>query len=308
MPWCPKCKMEYVSGITTCTDCNVPLEEELSEEVTMVSFLETDKEQLASKFVEFLKFSKIQEVEYHYDNEKELFVVLVSQDLLKQVKKLYQAFYKVESELQLTSIDSKDQLETSNSYDELDENFEENKGDHYSKNDSMFDQDEIRELYESKNLQPEKTTTYVKKEEQFNDLKSTALTFLIISILGIVVLLLNITGVLDFLQGIIPLSVMGVTFIIFFLIGISSYKKAMIVCDQIDEENRTTDMINNFLLEHVTMDVLNTKTNPNDSDEIRFYQTIEYLKELVNAQFGELDDAYLERILEEYYNNHIESI
>lgn len=308
MPWCPKCKMEYVSGITTCSDCNVLLEEEMNEEVDMVSFLESKKEQLASKFVDFLKFSKIQEVEYRYDDEKELFVVFVAKDLLKQVKKLYQAFYNVESELVLASLNDKDKEQSSISHDEATEMFDEDVSKDYSHNSSMFDQDEIRELYEGKSKLPEKTTTYVKKEEQYNDLKSSALTFLIVSMVGIILLILNIVGVLDFLQGIIPLTVMGLTFIIFLLIGISSYKKAMVVCDQIDEENKTTDMINNFLLEHVTIDDLDAKTNPNDSDEIRFYQKIEYLKELVNAQFGELDDSYLERILEEYYNNHLESI
>lgn len=29
MPWCPKCKVEYVEGITTCSDCNTPLVDQL---------------------------------------------------------------------------------------------------------------------------------------------------------------------------------------------------------------------------------------------------------------------------------------
>ena len=29
MPWCPKCKNEYIEGITTCADCGVELVEEL---------------------------------------------------------------------------------------------------------------------------------------------------------------------------------------------------------------------------------------------------------------------------------------
>ena len=32
--WCPKCKNEYIAGITTCSDCNIPLVEELTEENT----------------------------------------------------------------------------------------------------------------------------------------------------------------------------------------------------------------------------------------------------------------------------------
>ena len=32
MPWCPKCKNEYIEGITTCTDCGVDLVDELPKE------------------------------------------------------------------------------------------------------------------------------------------------------------------------------------------------------------------------------------------------------------------------------------
>ena len=32
MPWCPKCKLEYVEGIKTCPDCNVDLVDVLKEE------------------------------------------------------------------------------------------------------------------------------------------------------------------------------------------------------------------------------------------------------------------------------------
>lgn len=32
--WCPKCKNEYIEGITTCAECDLPLVEELTEENT----------------------------------------------------------------------------------------------------------------------------------------------------------------------------------------------------------------------------------------------------------------------------------
>ena len=32
MPWCPKCKNEYVEGVLVCADCGCPLVDRLEEE------------------------------------------------------------------------------------------------------------------------------------------------------------------------------------------------------------------------------------------------------------------------------------
>lgn len=33
MPFCPRCKTEYIEGVGECSDCNVPLVEELPEAI-----------------------------------------------------------------------------------------------------------------------------------------------------------------------------------------------------------------------------------------------------------------------------------
>lgn len=38
--WCPKCKNEYVAGITTCADCGIPLVEKLETSADSSGFLE----------------------------------------------------------------------------------------------------------------------------------------------------------------------------------------------------------------------------------------------------------------------------
>ena len=45
MPWCPKCKNEYVEGITKCADCGAALVDTLVEE-TVTSVEETEEEQI----------------------------------------------------------------------------------------------------------------------------------------------------------------------------------------------------------------------------------------------------------------------
>jgi len=44
MPWCPKCKNEYVAGITKCADCGSELVEELSQEEEVTELTEEEME------------------------------------------------------------------------------------------------------------------------------------------------------------------------------------------------------------------------------------------------------------------------
>jgi thiol-disulfide isomerase/thioredoxin len=335
MPWCPNCKTEYAYDETVCADCNIPLVDEVPKESTMVSFLETDKELQAKKFVKFLKYSNIEEAVYEFDKAKELFVVYVKNESMKQVKKLYKAFYSVETEQLLSTVDGK--INSGTSFDELLATDSSSHSDTTSNTDSniinidedddsmdnldessmedslydedfnsMFDKDEIKDIYNNRNKKIEKPKIYVKKEDQYKDLMSSAVTFLIVSILGIIILILNIVGILDIFYGLIPFVVMGGLFLAFFLIGISSLKKAKVTKGQIGEENRVTIMINEWLSANVTVEQLDALTSKASTDGERYYQKIGIMKDMVNKQFGELDDSYLEHILEEYYNNNLD--
>lgn len=55
--WCPKCKNEYVEGITLCADCGVELVDELPEEtdeVKPVRLCHVANEEIGAKLVLYL--------------------------------------------------------------------------------------------------------------------------------------------------------------------------------------------------------------------------------------------------------------
>ncbi len=165
---------------------------------------------------------------------------------------------------------------------------------------------EVEEFDSSTLAKPEKTQTYVKKEEQYKDLKSSAFSFIVISIIGILLLSINAMGIISVFNGTLTYIVMGGMFLVFLYIGINSFIKANKVKGQISGENQETDAINSWLSENITKESLNELVNPNDGEEVQFMQKIERMKELILNQFGELDDLYLDHIVEEYYNNHFE--
>lgn len=166
----------------------------------------------------------------------------------------------------------------------------------------MYEENEEQKLYNGK----EKSTVYVKKEEEYKDLFSSAITFLVVSVIGIVVLLLNSLGIINIFYGLLPLIVMGGMMIAFLLVGIFSLRKSLIVKSQISEENETTKLILNWLSDNITYELLEEKSSMADSFEEKFYHHIELMKDMVNNQFGELNDSYLERLLEEFYNAHFD--
>lgn len=302
MPWCRHCKMEYVEGITTCSDCGEPLVESLEEIYEPISFLETEKELLAKKFVDFLIYSEIPNVSYNYDKEKKKWIVWIDESTKKQVAKLYNAFYSVEitgiTEDMLNSARKPDDEESlsDNEPDSLDENYT-----------ALFDEDELEEILESRKPKEYIPPAYVKKEDQFKDLKSTAFTFFFVSILGLLVLLLNAIGIINIFSGIYPYVVMGIMFIAFLYVGFSSLSKSKRVEQEISSELDMTESIEKWLMQNITKEQLDALDTDESNPEVSFLKKLDYMKELILEEFGEMDESYLDHVVEEYYNTHFET-
>ena len=149
------------------------------------------------------------------------------------------------------------------------------------------------------------SSVYVKKEDKFKDLRSTGYIFLAVGFAGLVVLLLNIIGVFSFYQGYFSWTIMGVLFTIFLLVGFSSLKHSNQVKGQITEENTLTDAINSWLERTITQEVIDSVVDPNEVDEINYFKQTEYIKKGIFEEFDkDLDDAYVDLIVEEFYNSH----
>ena len=218
--WCPKCKNEYVAGITTCADCGVEL----------VDSLET-----------------------------------------------YEETQKKELEMADASV-----------------------ADFYDEN--------ISEEADSDTSTPsfEPARAYISKKAKTEDMKSTAYTFTILSVLGIVFLLLFATGNLPLQTAqytkIMICVVMGTMFLIFFVIGIRSFGQIKkLVTDADDEESLLAESLEWFRSSYQSADI-DSGLDTSQPAEMLYFARYEVMQRLLTEKYPDMEETLLDHIIEILYS------
>lgn len=154
----------------------------------------------------------------------------------------------------------------------------------------------------TKGLLSSSGASYVMKSEKYKDYISTKSVFLLLGIAGIVFVILNVLEVLTLLYGIFPNLIMGALFLFFIFVGISTGKKARILKQEILEEDQMTDKITEWLQTTVTDKFLSSITNTELSKELDYIKKTETIRDMLVAEFGEQDQDYLDRLIEDFYS------
>ena len=284
MPWCPKCKNEYRAGVEICADCNVPLVADLNapesiEATTLLVQMDASKIEFAEKLIAYLAYSSVHAVS-SVDEANNILSIFVAEKDVAQAKRCFQAFYTVEAEQEMENAAKKaagEPLET-----------------------------EEEEQYIHKEKKPASAGVYVKKEERYNDYKSSGSMFLGFGIVGLVFVVLNLTGVLKLLTASFSLIVMCAMFIAFIVIGILSYKKAGTIKEEAAQETQVIKDLTRWLENAVTREELEACEEEADGAELVYLKKIELLKSTLANAFPEIDDSFMDQFIEEFYNSHYE--
>ena len=93
MAWCPLCKNEYREGVVECSECHVPLVNELKEGRRAIYF---DTEEKLEKIVKFFIANDIKTASIHYDEKEEISELYVSEADESRAKKVLSVFIKEE--------------------------------------------------------------------------------------------------------------------------------------------------------------------------------------------------------------------
>ncbi|MFA9466099.1 MAG: hypothetical protein ACERKN_17605 [Velocimicrobium sp.] len=285
MAWCPKCKLEYRDGITVCADCGSNLVDSLEEEITWSEIMTCESEELADKFLNFLVYSNVSSCVKEYQEESESYLVKVSVDDAKAAKKLFQAFYKTEIE-EVTSPDSTDSTT-----------------EHTLDNNEVEEESFVKEENPSK-PSPASSGIYVKREEKYNDLASSAKIFYVFGVVGLIYVGVNALGIISFVNGLFSYLVYTVMFVACLVVGYTTQKSANHTKSQINEEKDLTTKINQWLNDNISEETFSSLDEESSFEEIKYLSRTNYIKTLLHNQFEALDDSYADQLIEDFYNTH----
>lgn len=165
---------------------------------------------------------------------------------------------------------------------------------------------EMEEPEETDGLQGTKNAAYVKKADEYKDLVGTGYTFVVLSVLGLVYLVLCQLKVIPISYNILALIVLTAMFVVFIIIGISSFVKAGNIKELIGSEEEESKSILSWLREHVGADRLEAMKGEEESEEEYYLNLTEVLKGELKEVYTEAEDGYLEMLIEEYYSEVFE--
>ena len=163
--------------------------------------------------------------------------------------------------------------------------------------DSFFDEEEPARPYRP---------FYVNNEEKAQENKASAYTLLTVGGLGLVLVSLVFLDVIDI--GIshtgkyMTTGVMGVLFILFIIMGIVSMKNSRIFKKRAGKENNLTVEIKKWCIRNLERDEIDGSLGlTGEQEELKYFQRFDYVRNAISRQFMNLDEGYLDRLVEEVY-------
>ena len=297
MPWCPKCKNEYMDGIIVCADCGTALVDELPRETAgdaPVIIGTFSLKEAAETALTYLLYGGVSTAALIPAEKDEVQQEETIQDEVQQeetrLNLVVAHFQKVDAEMLLAPLGVEENLNDeilAEILPDIEEKLSEIENEEAS--------------YMLSDLRTESSSVYVKQKDKFNDLKFSGISFIVFGILGLIVLTLNITGVIHLFNTFSSI-IMIVVFVVFLLVGITSLIRAGKMKDIVRGESEIADEVSTWIQETITDEWIDERYDPAASEEDNYFQVHSALCELLSGQFPLLDKDYVDQLMDERYN------
>ena len=168
--------------------------------------------------------------------------------------------------------------------------------------DNVITDDEIEEDTADILYTPSKA--YVKKEDEYKDVKFSGITFIIFGILGIAYLTLCKLDIIAIDYNIFVFCVIAALFVGFIVMGVVSVVKSKKIKLQIPEEEILTEELNKWLEENITKERVEKWIDDSVSDEDNDLIVMAHIRSILIKKYPDLNVSFIEMLTEEFFNSH----
>lgn len=163
--------------------------------------------------------------------------------------------------------------------------------------DFEFDEEEVKPAYQYR---------YMNNEEKAEDSRTSAYALLGVGSAGFVIVVLFFLDIIEMNMSLtrkyMITGVMGVLFVLFIVMGMVSLKNSRILTKKAYKENNLTVEIKKWCITYMDKDSMDWELGLSDQqEELKYFQRIDHMKRMISRQFMNLDEAYLDRLIEEVY-------
>lgn len=293
---CPKCRNEYREGITVCADCGCQLvsEKELVDRVPLIF----GEEEVLNRLKEYLAYNGLQNMEIVYDEKEAVHELLIDGKDKQKAVKLGSVFMQQENVRQAEEL-ARVQAERERQAAEKPQPQwfgmgSEEPGEEQA---SQLQAQQVRRS----------SGGYQNKAERAAENKSSAWTLLLVGGVGLVFLILLLAGVLPFqLKGgnrYLIGGIMGVMFVLFVVMGFVSLKKSKEYAKDADSENSLKGTMEKWCRENLDGASIDAKLQLSAATEEEWYfRRTAMLKAILNHQFVNLDQEFLDHFVDDIYD------
>ena len=264
MAWCPNCKNEYRAGVTICPDCQTALVEELVPEAEFLPVFDTDEEDLKEKILAYMAHCGYAVRCEAYQEE----TGKMGYRLLIEKDALPEAAKEIAALLAVEA-----------------------------------GQDGPTAGLKARRTEQASSSVYVNAKDRYEEYRSSGFLFLFLGVAMLVFALLNITGLLSVLASAFSLILLVLFGVALICLGISSLHRSKAVAGEEKTEAAEAAQVMEFLRTTFPSGVLSDMTEENLAPELLYLKQFEVMKEQTGARFPDLEEAFLDSLLEDYMNS-----